>query len=339
VEPVVKMEGFDANTLQPGRPIRLFAEASDDVGVVGVQLVYQRLDVPDPAVYRVNFYDDGMHEDGGMQDGLFAGVIEQLLPPGAEIQFYLEATDLSDKTVTVPDENVFARVGEPITLYSLGLVTNAPRVEISEILADNAGGLEDEHGNTPDWLEVRNASTNPISLASIHLAPKFFGASGRYLFPSDRSLAPGEHMVIFCDDLPDLGDYHAPFKIDKDGDRFMLTGAGPLGSRTLVNYVATPALKPNQAYARLGSKGPFIKTTATPYAQNVQGTWLGLPNAADNSFTLAFPSASNKTYTVEYKDSLSTSTWDSLPPIPGDGIEKAISQPMVDKRFYRVRVN
>lgn len=339
VEPVVKMEGFDPSTLRAGQPIRLFAQASDDVGVVGVQLVYQRLDVPDPTVYRVNFYDDGMHEDGGMQDGLFSGLLQELLPAGAEIQFYLEATDLSDKTVTVPDENVFARVGEPITLYSLGLVTNTPPVEISEILADNAGGLEDEHGNTPDWLEIRNASLNPISLASIHLASKFFGSSERYLFPPDQTLAPGEHLVIFCDGLPDLGDYHAPFKIDKDGDRFMLTGVGPLGSRTLVNYVAAPGLKPNQAYARIGQDGPFFKSAPTPYAQNVAGMWLGLPNATNNSFTLAFPTTSGQTYTVEYKDSLSTGPWNSLPPISGDGIEKAITQPMVDQRFYRVRVN
>jgi hypothetical protein len=171
VDPVVKMEGFNPATLHAGQPIRFFARASDDVGVVGVQLLYRRLDIPDPAVYRVNFYDDGMHADGGMQDGLFAGVLEENLPPGAEIQFYLEATDLSDKTVTVPDEAVFARVGEPLTLYSVGLATETPAVEISEIVADNRGGLRDEHGGTPDWLEIRNGSTKPVSLANFNLAP------------------------------------------------------------------------------------------------------------------------------------------------------------------------
>jgi hypothetical protein len=339
VDPVLHMEGFDPATLHAGQPIRFFARASDDVGVVGVQLLYHRLDIPDPTIYRVNFYDDGMHEDGGMQDGLFAGVLEENLPPGAEIEFYLQATDLSDKTVTVPDEAVFARMGEPLTLYSVGLVTNTPGVEISEILADNRNGLRDEHGGTPDWLEIRNGSTHPVSLDSLNLSPKFFGNSARFLFPSGRTLAPGEHLVIFCDNQPDQGDYHAPFQINKDGDQFLLTGTGPFGSRTLVNYVTSAPLGKNESYARLGYGGPWIKSQPTPYAQNVPGTWLGLASPYDKSFTMVFPTSTNKTYTVEYKDSLGTSHWTSLPPISGDGIEKTVKQPMGASRFYRVRTN
>jgi hypothetical protein len=339
VDPVLKLEGFDPNTLHAGQPIRFFARAADDVGVVGVQLVYQRLDVPDPIAYRVNFFDDGMHNDGGMQDGLFAGIIDQNLPAGAEIQFYLEATDLSDKTVTVPDEAVFARVGEPLTLYSVGLVTNAPRLEISEVIAENKGGLQDENGGSPDWLEIRNGSSAPISLAGVHVSPKFFGNGTRFLFPTSRTLAPGEHIVVFCDNQPDQGDYHAPFQINKDGDQFMLTGIGPSGSRTLVNYVVTPVLDKNEAWARLGYDGAFAKNVPTPYAQNVAGAWRGVPSTNDNSFTLAFPTASNKLYTVQYKDSVTSSNWTSLPAVAGDGIEKTVKQPMVGNRYFRVKVN
>ena len=56
-------------------------------------------------------------------------------------------------------------------------------------------------------------------------------------------------------------------------------------------------------------------------------------------FTLAFPSATNKTYTVEHKNSLTSSHWTPLPAITGDGIEKTVKQPMGASRFYRVRVN
>ena len=339
VDPDLHLEGFDPATLHAGEPIRFFARASDDVGVVGVQLLYHRLDILDPTVHRVNFYDDGMHGDGGMQDGLFSGVLQETLPPGAEIQFYLEATDLSDKTVTVPEEAVFARVGEPLTLYSVGLGAETPGVEISEIVADNRGGLPDEHGGTPDWIEIRNGSPTPVSLASLNLSPKFFGSGGRFLFPSGRTLMPGEHLVIFCDNNPDQGDYHAPFQINRDGDQFMLTGTGPFGSRTLVNYAASPPLAKNEAYARLGYDGPWIKSTPTPSAQNVPGAWLGLAGTDDNSFTFVFPSATNKTYTVDYKSSLTIGHWTPLPAIPGDGIEKTVKQPMGASRFYRVRVN
>jgi hypothetical protein len=145
--------------------------------------------------------------------------------------------------------------------------------------------------------------------------------------------------VIFCDNQPDQGDYHAPFQINRDGDQFMLTGTGPFGSRTLVNYMASPALAKNEAYARVGYDGPWIKSTPTPYAQNVPGSWLGLVGATDHSFTLVFPSTTNKTYTVEFKDSLATTNWTSFPPIPGSGLEKTLKQPMSASRFYRVRTN
>jgi hypothetical protein len=340
VDPVVKMEGFDPATLRAGQPIRFFARASDDVGVVGVQLLYKRLDTSDPTIYRVNFYDDGLHEDGGMQDGLFSGVLTEMLPAGAEIQFYLEATDLSGKAVTVPDEAVFARIGEPITLYSLGLTTNTTmKVEISEILADNAGGFMDETGGTPDWLEVRNGSTGAVSLAGLQLAPKFFGNGGRFIFPLSSSLAPSEHRVIFCDNQPDQGDYHAPFQIDKDGDQFMLTGTGPRGSRTLISYATSPNVKKNQSYARIGFDGPWIKNVPTPNAQNVPGTWFPVTDPIEQSFTLVFPTEMNATYTIQYNDSLSTTNWNTAATIIGDGIEKRYKEYFLSERYYRVRKN
>jgi hypothetical protein len=95
----------------------------------------------------------------------------------------------------------------------------------------------------------------------------------------------------------------------------------------------------NEAYVCLGYNGPWIKSKPTPYAQNVPGAWLGLAGTNDNSFTIVFPTATNKTYTVEYKNSLRTSNWTSLPPISGDGIEKTVKQPMGASRFYRVRSN
>ena len=66
----------------------------------------------------------------------------------------------------------------------------------------------------------------------------------------------------------------ASFQINRDGDQFMRTGTGPFGSRTLVNYAASPALARNEAYARLGYGGPWIISTPTPSAQNIPGEWL-----------------------------------------------------------------
>ena len=91
----------------PDDPIRFEVTGRDDVGIVSLSLLWRRLDVPDQETHRVVLYDDGMHDDGGLLDGRFAGVLSPQLPPGAEIQFYLEAVDLSGQTIIEPDEPIF----------------------------------------------------------------------------------------------------------------------------------------------------------------------------------------------------------------------------------------
>jgi hypothetical protein len=339
VEPVASIEGFSPFPVRPDERIQFTITGHDDVGIVGVSLIWQRLDVPDFEIHRVPFYDDGMHDDGAMLDGRFSGWIHQGLPDGAEIQFYLEITDLSEQTIVLPDEPVFAARGSPVTLYSLhvGTLLPPPSLEISEVVALNSTGLRDESGATPDWVEIRNRSTNAVPLRGVTLAQKFFGSGSRHVFGDDAVLLPGEHRVIYCDNRPTNGPLHAPFGLNRDGDELMLTGPAPNGARALLDHVGFGAQQADVALARLGSGGPWRSSIPTPHSGNVPGSWLGFASANDSAFTLAFPTTTNATYVVEHSDSLTSTAWKALPPIRGDGIERVVTQPMAKHRFYRVR--
>ncbi|HMC27556.1 MAG TPA: FG-GAP-like repeat-containing protein, partial [Verrucomicrobiae bacterium] len=61
IPPDVSIEDVDLATLQPNQPIRFFARATDDLGVVNVSILWRRLDIPDDATKRVILYDDGIH--------------------------------------------------------------------------------------------------------------------------------------------------------------------------------------------------------------------------------------------------------------------------------------
>jgi hypothetical protein len=337
VEPVIELNGFDTATFQPDQAIRFFATGRDDVGIVGVSLLYQRLDIPDDDVHRVPLYDDGMNGDGGMLDGLFSGLLQPGLPAGAEIQFFIEVVDLSDRTVIVPDEPVFARAGEPLRLYSLAVGAPRPPVEISELVAFNAGGLVDERGTNTDWVEIRNCSDTPVSLNGLGLSQNFFANSSRFAFSNSMVLNPGQHLVVFCDDNPAVGPLHAPFKINRLGDRLTLTGMGANGARTFIDTVTFGPQTTNVAYARLGCGGEFMTSAPTPRAANVPGAWRGIVRT-NGQFTFAFPTITNQIYRVQYKDSLSISNWTSLVPIMGNGVERVLTEPLGSQRFYRVRV-
>lgn len=336
VEPIAQLQDFYPLPAVAGQPIRLSVTGRDDVGLVGVSVVWQRMDISETNIHRTQIFDDGMHDDGPMLDGLFAGLLPAL-PAGAEIQFYLEVTDLGDQTITLPSEPVFAIPGQPVTLYSLTIGGTPPPLEISEFVASNTNGLRDELNLTPDWVEIRNTSTGAVSLSGVSLTRQFFGNGNRFTFAATNSLAPGEHLVLYCDGNADAGPLHAPFSLDRGGDQLLLTGVSSNGARLLVDSIAFGLQENDIALARLGAAGSWRAQTPTPGAPNVPGTWLGLVSSDGANFTLAFPTTTNATYTVQYADSLDAPVWTSLPSLPGDGLEKVVTQPTASQRYYRVR--
>jgi FG-GAP-like repeat/FG-GAP repeat len=338
VEPVVSLDDYNLASVKPNVPIRFYATGRDDVGIVSISLLWQRLDVADETVHRVQLYDDGLHEDGELTDGLFSGLLEPGLPAGAEIQFYLEALDLSEQSVILPDEPVFTRQGTSLTLFSLAMETERPPLEISEVVALNETGLTDELGGTPDWVEIRNCSAAPVPLGGITLARNFFGLKSRYTFTKEDLLLPGEHRLIFCDGKAEQGPLHAPFAISSDGDQIVLTGLAPKGARFLIDEVTFGPQGPDAAWARLGCQGPWRVHTPTPAAANVAGSWEALVSTDPAEFTLVFPTETNRTYRIDYSDTLTGAEWTELPALAGDGIEKVIRQPRVGQRYYRIRV-
>jgi hypothetical protein len=336
IGPSISLEGADFGTVTADTPIRFFARASDDVGVRNVSLIWRRLDIADPQDHRVVLYDDGMSGDLGFGDGLYAGLLTPGLPSGASIQFYLECTDLNGEVTTTPGEPVFVAPGQPATLSTLAIGGSRVALEISEVVADNRGGYRDEGGGTPDWIEVRNTSTGTVSLAGVQLGLKFFGNGSRYVFPTNRSLVPGEHLVLFADSKTNQGPLHVPFNLNSDGDEIWLTGAAGTGARSLIDTVKFGAQGRDKAWARLGVSGPWRSAEPTPALPNLVNTWAGLPQP-DGTFTFGYSTQPGFRFTVEFADAIDSSTWVALPSVVGTGAEQSVTQPMNAKRFYRVR--
>jgi len=269
-------------------------------------------------------------------DGLFSGVLRPGLPYGAEIQFYLEITDLSGQTIVTPSEPVFSSPGQPVALHTVGVNPSLLPIEISEVVVSNENGLRDELGLTPDWVEIRNRSSQPVSLRGVSLGTGFFGWNSRFNFSeTEPALNPGEHRVIYCDGRAASGPPHAPFQLAKTGDQLTLTSTSPNGARLLVDAIAFGPQPTDVALARTGPGGAWRQTVPTPERQNVIG-WEGVLSGDAQKFSLIFPTTTNGTYVVEFSDAL-PGAWTGLPAISGDGVEHVIEQWTVPQRYYRVR--
>ncbi len=336
VKPELSLRGVDLETLfTPGQPLRFRATASDDVGIMNVSLIWRRLDIPDNVTKRVIMYDDGMNEDGPMNDGQFMGVLEEVLPAGASIQFYLECTDVTDQVETTPGSPRFVAAGSRPQMHSLAIGVPRPALEISEIVAYNLTGLTDERGGRPDWVEIRNTSPDTVSLAGVTLGAKIFGEGDRMTFTNLPSIGPGEHIVIYADSNPGQGQLHAPFRLNRLGEQLALTGTTPAGARFVIDAVAYGPQSGDSALARLGQGGPWIPSPPTPRAGNVSEVWRSIVDPL--GFLFAFPTRAGRTYTVEYIDQFDGGEWTSLPPVRSVGLEQAVRTPLIPRRFFRVR--
>lgn len=84
--------------------------------------------------------------------------------------------------------------------FGLGVATAFPAraqdVRIAEVLAVNDGGLDDEDGNHPDWLELLNVSGGEVDLTGWRLTDDKLDHA-KWVFPP-RVLPAGERLVIFA---------------------------------------------------------------------------------------------------------------------------------------------
>lgn len=94
---------------------------------------------------------------------------------------------------------------------------------INEFMASNvASGIVDECGDTDDWIELCNTSGKQLQAGDYGLSDD---STRLYRFSlPDTQLPPGGYLLIWADDEPQQGKWHAPFKLSAtDGEEIILT--------------------------------------------------------------------------------------------------------------------
>ena len=75
------------------------------------------------------------------------------------------------------------------------------RLLITEFLASNDEGLEDENGDTSDWIEIHNAGDVPANLDGWHLTDDA-DRLAKWTFPA-VTVAADDYLVVFASERPD----------------------------------------------------------------------------------------------------------------------------------------
>jgi len=106
-----------------------------------------------------------------------------------------------------------------VSIIFLSSVGFSQTVVISEFMASNQATLEDEDGNSEDWIEVYNPSGETVDLDGWHLTDDA-GDLSKWTFPV-LALAPGESVVVFASDKNRKdagGELHTNFKLSTSGE-------------------------------------------------------------------------------------------------------------------------
>lgn len=166
------------------------------------------------------------------------------------------------------------RLSGLVAALGLGLAPTAPgAVRITEFLAANLRGLEDEDGNREDWIEIFNDGPASVSLHNWCLTDNA-GNLTKWLFPN-TNIGPGQFIVVFASDknrrVPGQP-LHTNFKLGADGEYLALVQAD--GVTIASQFAPTfPAQATDISYGYPGE----TKQAALTKGASVQ--WRVWPNA------------------------------------------------------------
>ncbi len=189
--------------------------------------------------HRVLMQDDGMNGDGAAGDGVYGA----LIPPqktGSVVQFYFVGeSELSQSLRFEPSFGAHRP-------RSYRVDTPAP-LKLNEVLAINNTGLSDERGDREDWVEILNAGGIAVEIGGMYLTDDL-GQPTAWKIPDGTLLPAGWRLLVWCDDEPFEGPFHATFKLSADGEQI---GLFDKDGATLIDGVSFGAQQADVALGRL----------------------------------------------------------------------------------------
>lgn len=121
-------------------------------------------------------------------------------------------------------------------------------VVINELLASNANGLTDEHGDADDWVELYNPTADHTDLSGWTLSN---GSGGSWDLPDGTVIPAHGWLILWCDNDHD-GPLHASFKLAAEGDSVHLDDADGVA----IDATAFLAQEADVSWARMpGDRG------------------------------------------------------------------------------------
>ena len=218
--------------------------------------------------------DDGLSGDGTAGDARFGLKIH--LPNADQVSWYTSATYSDGAQPTDPCVPQQAWVSR---------TTDVP-FRINEVMAQNTSFIADNAGGYADWVELVNVSDEAANVSGLVLTNRR-SEPQRFSFPS-VTVAAGDHQLVWLDNDPEEGPFHASFNIESNGDDLILSVWDTFGWRCVDQIEWTEPQLSNTSLGRVTDGADewatFVPNTSmppTPDAANAGPTGNPCPEDLD----------------------------------------------------------
>ncbi len=239
--------------------VRVTARIEDDSGVTAAKVFYR----PDGVFIEEPMVDDGTNGDLVAGDHIYTAQLPGQQAP-VIVHYYIWAEDTAGRTYTDPRD-------APIETHAYTVDYSPPDLFVNEFLALNVTGITDEFGEHDDWIEVYNGGQDPVSLFGLRLSDNL-AVPDKYIFP-DTTLAPGEFILVWCDNDPLQGPFHADFRLSASGEQVGLFASNMAGF-AVIDSVSFGPQNADISYGRYPDGGSLWRfyLQPTPLASNTSGS-------------------------------------------------------------------
>ncbi len=166
-------------------------------------------------------WDDGLHNDGAANDGVYGALFAQ--GDASFADYYVKAQGgagawtISPQNAPLQPTRIHFDAGSEFPLA------------INEILASNRMTNSDEFGEFDDWIEIYNTADTTVSLNGFFLSDNF-AQPKKWALP-DMDLAAKSFLLIWTDSDNSQGALHTNFRLDAtDGEQIGIFAPDAFGN-------------------------------------------------------------------------------------------------------------
>ncbi len=242
-----------------------------------------RVDAP---FVRIQMLDDGAHQDGAANDGIYGAAITV---DNESMQYYIYAENA--------DIGLFDPRRAEHEYHLITATTTNPTVGdlvINEFMASNSNAQPDQDGEYDDWIELYNNSDNPIDLGGYFLSDDVSDLT-RWTFPAGTVINGKGYLIIWADSDEDQDGLHANFKLSAAAESIVLSDA----SGVIQDHISYVDQVTDISFGRYpNGTGNFQSMEPTFQAENMISTSI-LPEWADTPALMAFPNPTAGSFRLE----------------------------------------